>query len=259
MKSRIFTRFVNLNKLFGAFSACLAAGAILTTSASVWAQSAYVQENTHSRTDEELAAMDEPEAPAPKKVPANKNGFQIALGSGYAFPIGSVDGSMDQSSFVAGQVPLILDLGVKTSESVYVGAYLGLGIGRPGDAIRSTCSASAVDCSLTTFRIGVNFQYHLKPREKINPYVGYGLGYESATLTAVGPGGSVDLSVSGFEIARLGLGFDYRANKTIGIGPYIDSGFGTYTTLSLDGQSATINSPSMHGWINLGVRAVLFP
>jgi hypothetical protein len=252
--------FMN-RKALGLLATGSIAAALMTVAPSASAQVSYLS----SQSDPELAAIVEPSAPspdapapAPGGVPAHK-GFQMALGSGYSIPFGDVDASLPASDFMSGQVPLLLDIGYKTSPHLYIGGYVGYGFGRAGKMVDCLCSESGVDCSLSTLRIGVNLQYHFFPAEKINPYIGYGIGYESATFKASGPGGRAEITASGFELARLTAGADFRTNSVIGFGPYADLGLGMYTSLSDAYDSVSVQDPTMHGWFNLGVRMMLFP
>lgn len=218
---------------------------------------------TSTRRDAPAARNDVAEAPdapnAPRRAPPPNEGFQLAIGSGYSIPFGNVDDSLSQSNFVSGQVPLLMDIGYKLSPHVYMGAYVGLGFGQAGDRLANLCDDSGVDCSSSTLRVGFNLQYHMNPGDRWNPYIGYGIGYEFTSFEASGPGGNAAVSVSGFELARLGVGVDYRASSAIGFGPYADLGLGIYSNISDGGPSMPLASASMHGWLGLGVRATLFP
>jgi len=245
-------------KSLGLLASASIVAALIMVSSSASAQVEY--EVIYPTADGEQVPEETDDSPrlSRKKVPANK-GFQIASSVGYAIPWGDVDSSLSLSDFISGQMPFTLDLGYKRSRNFYLGGYFGYGIGQAGDMVDYLCRGGGIDCSLSTMRFGMNMQYHFSPDQKINPYLGYGMGIEIAMFEAKGPGGTGELSAFGLELARLATGFDYRANSTFGFGPYLECSLGTYSSLSDGSTSLPIADTSLHGWLNIGVRMTLFP
>ncbi len=238
----------------------LLAGVFLAALSMTVAQTALAETTPQWGRDDSAGAGEAPAAEdpdAPKKVPGHV-GFQMAIGSGYAFPLGDVDSSLTQEEFISGQVPLLLDIGFKVTPTFYIGLYTGVGFGGAGSMLDDVCTSPGVDCSSSTIRMGINTQYHFLPDERWNPYIGYGVGYEVATLSATGPGGEANLTTTGLEFARLALGIDYRASSVIGFGPYVDLGAGAYSSMS-DGTSTLDLNVGIHGWLHFGVRMTLLP
>lgn len=199
----------------------------------------------------------------------------MAFRAGLSFPAGDATGAPGDSlgARLAWQVPLALDIGAKIFPNVFVGAYLGLGIGAEGSdpLVEGLCSdddedfENDVSCSGTTFRIGLEGQYQFTPDQKTNPWIGYGIGFEGAneTLKAQEQGYTEEASASGMTYATISGGLDLRT-KAVGAGPYGEVAIGRFTkgSTEVDGEetaSGDIQDPAWHAWISLGLRMVLFP
>lgn len=187
--------------------------------------------------------------------------FPISFGAGGGIPFGNIDTGGYRSEFISHEVPLVLDFGMKVNRWLYLGLYVGVGFGAAGSTLQDRCNETGVSCSSSSLRFGLNFQRYFLPSARINPYVGYGIGYTQAILSTNGIKGLPPGSLRGFEIARLTLGADYRVNSVIGFGPYVDFGLGIYLTRGneLDGPEQEGLGFNMHGWLRFGLRATLFP
>jgi hypothetical protein len=118
-------------------------------------------------------------------------------------------------------------------------------------------------CLASSFRIGVEIQVHFQPAERLNPWLGYGFGYESLSVSASGGGPEVSRSVNGLEFARLSGGLDVRLSRSFGVGPVLDFAIGQYghEHQQTNGGAAdfSIQDSALHEWLTLGVRGVFFP
>jgi hypothetical protein len=113
-------------------------------------------------------------------------------------------------------------------------------------------------------------QYHVLPAAQINPWFGYGLGFEFTDVSQSGgsedgPGAlsrSAWVSYQGFEFARLMAGADLRLHRVVGVGLFLDLTMCNYSRVTtMDGDQITgeVSEPTLHEWFTLGVRGVLFP
>jgi hypothetical protein len=186
--------------------------------------------------------------------------------TGAAVPLGNISGAQDDGmgNDFGVQIPLILEIGIKVHPMVFLGAYGGPSVG-PTSSNFSTAqgcgSGSQRGCIAADWRVGLEVQVHFRPAELLNPWVSYGLGFEAASATASGggspPGGA---TYTGLELARLAGGVDFRLSRIFGIGPYVGFDFGSYSAAHPQGQpSESISNTSLHEWLTLGVRGVLFP
>src|SRR4051812_1724874 len=82
------------------------------------------------------ASAQESLAPSSGAPPA-RTGFQMALRTGYAVPMGNARGAnpgstgsdLAMSDGFSGQVPIFIEIGGKVIPNLFVGGYLGLGFG----------------------------------------------------------------------------------------------------------------------------------
>ncbi|WP_434041431.1 MULTISPECIES: hypothetical protein [Sorangium] len=221
-----------------------------------------------AQAPEPAPSADLPVTNAAGDAPPAAKGFQMAVRSGYAIPMGDATGAGDDalSSTFGGQVPVLVELGARYSNNLFFGLYAGLGFGGPGSVADQTCISNGVSCSTQTFRIGPEMQVHLRPGSQVNPWLGYGIGLELATMSMSGPGGDVSMSLVGVEFAHLMAGVDFRLSRAFGVGPVFDLSLGQYSsvTTELDGvqmpaASGQIAETGLHAWMSLGARVVLFP
>ena len=203
-----------------------------------------------------------------------RTGFQMAFRTGVAFPLGKATQAPGDSlaSRYSWQWPLQIDLGAKVTQHVHVGGYFTLAFGAEGDdaAIEQYCDDDDADlendigCSAVGFRLGVQGQYHFRPDQTVNPWLGYGLGLEATTqvLQDTPRGYEESTTSSGITYAKLDAGLDFRL--PVGLGPYLEVAFGRFTKSStrINGDSTfsgSIDERAWHAWFTLGVRLVVFP
>jgi len=185
--------------------------------------------------------------------------------TGYSIPMGKVQGGatalpagaqgglndgLNMSDVVSGQVPFILDIGAKVIPQLFVGGYLGLGFGGAAGALKESCPS----CNSVSIHFGVEAQYHILPEAFVNPWIGYGLGFESMAV-----GDSNSIGWGGFEFARFMAGADFRINRVFGVGPFVDLSMATYSTFNDGSNSVSVTETGTHEWLTLGARFVFFP
>lgn len=212
---------------------------------------------------------------APKRAfPPAAQGFQAAFRTGLLLPIGDATSRPNDTlaSRYAWQLPIAVDLGMRFAENFFVGGYLGIGFGSTGSDARleRACSDDDDDldddivCAAVTLRAGVQVQYSFRPDERLNPWVGYGFGFEAATakLSDHTRGYEETVTSSGLTYAQLSTGFDMR--HAVGFGPFLEASVGSFRRVTTDsGDSLTtsrpIDDPALHVWLMLGVRLVVNP
>jgi hypothetical protein len=165
------------------------------------------------------------------------------------------------------QVPLLVDVGWKPIPNLFVGGFLGAAVGGAAGQIARTCDHLAVNCVGLGFRGGLLLEYNFRPAEPINPWVGYGFGYEIGGSSGSNAGTSISNSVRGFEYAHLFGGIDLRLQDFFGIGPFAEGALGKYDFAESQTNAGglvthvggSIDDKAYHVWLLLGVRAVLLP
>jgi hypothetical protein len=206
-------------------------------------------------------------AEAQEEVPRARTGFQMALRTGFAIPFGKVSADDPQqklSDFASGQVPLFVELGGKVIPNLFLGGYLGFAFGKAGGTTADACDATNNTCVSVGFRLGIEAQYHILPHEFVNPWFGYGLGFESLALGVSSGGEKESLGYGGFEFAHFMAGADFRLSRPFGVGPFVDFAMGSYSRYSIDEdrlgkRDGSIEKTATHEWLTLGVRFVFFP
>lgn len=199
--------------------------------------------------------------------PPARRGFQLALRTGIALPVGSVSPTTKMSDALGVQVPLIVDLGAKVIPNLWVGGFLGIAVGGVVGRTEQVCTQVGVNCTGVGFRGGIMGQWSFRPKELVNPWVGLGFGYELATSSGSNDPNSVSNSIHGFELVHVLGGVDFRLQDLFGVGPFFDAALGRYDYAKQEvnaGGAVTDNGGSLpdksfHGWLIFGVRAVMFP
>lgn len=206
--------------------------------------------------------------PLPTPPTLGRRGFQAAIRSGIALPIGSfrdrgdrgtVGGGADASDLVGPQIPLALDLGAKVTKWIFVGGYVSLAAGLAAGDLSASCDRLRLDCRSLSFRVGAQVHYAIAPDEWLDPWVGYGLGYSSIT---VGDDGA-DVTYRGFDFGHFMAGLDLRLSRTIGLGPFVDFTVGKYASRTVETAAGTVDGDivgrSFHYWLTIGPRLTIMP
>jgi hypothetical protein len=228
---------------------------------SLWSLSAHglapvpAGENRASREDkpwkEEAEEPADPEDGPPRP---REGGFTSAIRTGVSLPfarIASGPGNEMTNAF-AHEIPILVETGYRPTPHLLIGAYFGMAFGGVAGDLEHVCSG----CSARTTRLGLEGMYFFLPAERLNPWLGLGLGYE---WTTVFDDSSVELS--GPEYVHLLAGFDVRATGMIGFGPYVDVALGVYTDSFSPARTSTenVSGRTVHGWATGGVRIVFRP
>jgi hypothetical protein len=122
-----------------------------------------------------------PPPPSPRdEPPPVARGFQMAVRTGLSFPLGDISGEKGDgmSHDFATQIPLLVELGAKVHPMIFLGAYTGLSLGGTSSAFSDAqgCGKGGRSCLASTLRIGFEVQIHFQPAERVNPWIGYGIG-----------------------------------------------------------------------------------
>ena len=206
----------------------------------------------------------EPEAAGAPEV---HRGFQAALRAGVALPLGSVTATTPMSDAVGIQVPLILDIGIKPLDHLFIGGYFGIAEGGAAGAVADVCAHLGVSCNGLSLRFGGQVHYAFRPAATVDPWAGLAVGYEIARSSGTSGKNSVDNTLAGLEFVHFMGGVDFRLAHAFGIGPFVDFALGQYSTAETKqdagGRVTTlggaISDSALHEWLTLGVRGVFFP
>jgi hypothetical protein len=199
---------------------------------------------------------------APGESAVAGGAIEVGLRAGYGLPFGHTgrlagDLSDDKlSASVKGEIPLWLDVGYRLDPRMYVGLSFQYAFG----LVPSGVCADGVSCSITDMRLGANFIYHLAPHQSVDPWLGFGVGYEWFELKAAAPEGEVTGTVGAFEFANLQAGADFEVTPSFALGPFVSFSLGEYRGISYSGAPLAdqdVVSKSVHEWLLFGVRGAL--
>ena len=106
-------------------------------------------------------------------------------------------------------------------------------------------------------------QNHFVPEAGADPWIGYGLGYESLSENDFDERFS---RYEGFEFAHLMGGANFRVSPSFTVGPFLDVSFGHYTSYHFQypsgssfNQERNLDGMAVHSFATLGVRGTLSP
>lgn len=238
----------------------------------LWPVRASAQEGVPSATAPSSSAPNSA-AIIPSPPPPPRAGFQASLRGGYAHPSGFVAderGGYRMADYFSDQVAFTADVGWKPVAQLFLGGYLGLGFGGTAGEMKRDCYNARLGCSAADVRVGAEIQYAFLPGGLVNPWIGYGIGYESASIGLTDGKSSASFAFTGPEYIDLMAGVDLRVLRELGIGPFVEITDGVYTSARVDqgtfangeistSREGTIARTGWHQWFRLGIRAVLFP
>ena len=204
------------------------------------------------------------DAPEEKRhqAPPPHTGFQVAARVGAAIPLGDAATDSPLSDTTGAQFSTTVDIGAKIIPQLFLGAYLGANVGGVGSEASKACDLQrATGCLAFTYRIGLEAQFHIIPDGKVDPWIGYGIGYEITRIAGNDNGTTISTTNVGPEYGHVLAGVDFRLTKIFGIGPFVDFSFGKYTNQSSEpsGTSSEISNKAMHEWLTLGAKFLFFP
>lgn len=205
----------------------------------------------------------DPPEPKTHEAPPARTGFQVAARVGAAIPLGDAADGAPLSDGLGAQFATVVDIGGKIIPQLFLGAYLGANVGGVGAQTSKSCDQQrATGCLGFTYRIGVEAQYHIIPDGKVDPWVGYGIGYEVSRVLGNANGTTVSTTLVGPEYGHFMAGVDFRLTKIFGIGPFVDFAIAKYTNQSSEpdaSRNGEISNKATHQWLTFGAKFLFFP
>lgn len=213
------------------------------------------------------AAQYDPYAPAPRHRPRygpGDTGLVLSGRLGIGFPGGDIshEGDPPLGDLVSSKIPIWLELGYRFNPAVWGGFYVELAPVQVHDAF----CLPGHSCDGGSLRFGVDLQLHLAPYQRVDPWVGIGIGAEFLTVhtglstTGAGTADTVgDQTFSGLEFPLLEGGLELAASPRFSIGPYAALSLSRYSGVSTSipgfaDRSDTITDRAYHSWFQIGVK-----
>jgi hypothetical protein len=190
-------------------------------------------------------------------------GFEIDASVGYAVPLGNIANTVGIGSGFGGQVPFSAQIGANVIPSLFLGGYATLAPGGAGGTIADSCNTNNISCNSVSSHAGFVTEYRFLPGHSVQPWLGYGFGYEWNTLHMSDLSGhSASVQATGWEFAHIRGGVDLLAHSAVAFGLYMDVGIGQYDHVDQQGLSSPggdIAEKALHEWVSFGVRGRLMP
>ena len=216
-------------------SSFLALSAVLTATALARAQPPGTQPST-------APSPTAPEAPsfAEQRLPAPKNAFEFAVGTGYTQGFGSLKSGVGLPSVVTPGIGIDLELGYRAHENW---AVLWSGELQDFTAERTPAARG--------FTTSVVMQYHLAPMQRLDPWIEAGAGYR---FLSEDPSMGPTLTTHGFELARVRAGLDVRTAENIAIGPMVGFDATVFLFQDVPNLGTNISDPRYSTFIFAGMQ-----
>lgn len=190
---------------------------------------------------------------------------EIGVRVGYAVPAGKAAQQLPMRDALKAKVPLILEGGYRFRDRFYLGGYVEYAYGAGTPRSRLFCPqadpaqprVTDTNCSMRDIRFGAMAAVHFAPHATVDPWLGFGMGYEVLTRQ------ENNTSVRGWEFLNLHGGADFALASDLVIGPFVSASFARYSLSAWTTQyfedTATIPDPATHVWISFGLRAAFRP
>jgi hypothetical protein len=174
----------------------------------------------------------------------------LGLRAGFAFGMGDAAANAKLSDAVKWQIPIQLDALYRLTPELSLGGYGSYGFGILGDPLNDACDAVNADCSASSWRVGVQAAYALNQLRSatLSPWVAVGTGWEWLKVESAG----ADTTSNGWEYVNLQLGADYKANKQLAVGPFVQFSVGQFRKI----EGNDIPDKGTHEWLTIGLRGL---
>lgn len=180
----------------------------------------------------------------PSKV-MERRGIDLGVRLGFAVPLGNLAESAPLGNHFTGVVPLGLDVAFRDNKNLALEAGFELA---PG--VAKNCY-TAYSCSGADYRLRLEVILAARRGFAVDPWLALGIGYEWLALSV---DGGQAITVTGWDYAIIQLGGEIRVDDGLAIGPFLGFSLGEYSSGSANGYSGEIGNPSLHEWLQIGLR-----
>lgn len=190
-----------------------------------------------------------------------KRGIAFGLRLGYGQPIGNSGEATKLSTSIKGMIPIWIDAGYRISPQFYVGAFFQYGLGFTPDT--PGCGAG---CTLSDIRFGLNGHYHFAWSEKMQPWVGIGVGLENVVSSSDGGSDNATLGgaitgnavLRGVEFINVQGGLDIAGQtRFFSFGPFVALSVGQFSSADVGSSAVPLTydlRKALHLWLIIGLR-----
>lgn len=171
---------------------------------------------------------------------APSNAFELSVGTGYTQGFGSLQSGVGMPSVVTPGIAFDLGLGYRIDHRLAVlwsGEYAELTAERTNTA--------------RSFTTGVAVQYHIRPMQRIDPWVEAGFGYR---FLVEDPNIGSTLLTHGIQLGRVRVGLDFRPEETLSLGPMIGADATLFLFQDFPNVGTNISDPTVSTFVFAGVQ-----
>jgi hypothetical protein len=195
-----------------------------------------------------------------------RTGLELAARGGYGIPIGEAQQGEQLEDDIKSQIPVQLDVGYRESERWTFGLYFSYGFGSTGRGASELCRSLSASCPTQVVRGGIQILFHIAPKKPIGGWLSTGIGFERLGFAL--NSNAFDVHYSGYYVGIEALSFqaglDIRHAAGASFGPFVGALSGRYIELSTEctgtgcrgfsGANASLDEPTLHNWLVLGLR-----
>jgi hypothetical protein len=191
-----------------------------------------------------------PQNPAPP--PGDPPAFELAVGFGVAFPVGTLDGrGLALASAFSPQATVTFEGSYRPIAELELGLQMLVGGGTSYAPLNDYCLAVGGWCDAFELSLGFFPRWSFLPRGPINPWVMVSGGFE--WLSALNDYQD-SFDYTGWQVGAA-VGFDIRMGPLFGAGALLGTRWGQFGNLSVRGLLPNPGlQPAMHGWIDFSIR-----
>lgn len=191
-------------------------------------------------------------------------GAQLVLGAqaGAAFPIGDLEDGAAMKDAVARAFPLELRVGWRLDPALSLGLQGGWGYANLAEPMVTTCSNTGADCTSHLWRVAARGEYAFGG-ERWMPFAAATLGWEWAVQRWELSSGNWEKATRSGWLAGIEGGVDRPFSERLSGGVFVGLSAGQYRAISYKGEApgfgeyedaGEVASPSVHGWLSVGLR-----
>jgi hypothetical protein len=166
-----------------------------------------------------------------RPVLAPSSALEIGVNGGYNQGFGDITPGTRVQDLTGAGGAVGLDVGYRATPHLMVGTY----------GQYSQFGSDVAGSNIRDFTAGIEGNVHFAPYTGMDPWVGLGTGYHGFW---VDPNNGPATNLSGWEIARVRVGADFRASNEVALGPMVGGSANIFLTEKLPGDASFHNVPS---------------
>ncbi|HVV49297.1 MAG TPA: hypothetical protein VHO06_06550 [Polyangia bacterium] len=178
----------------------------------------------------------------------DRPGMDLGARVGFAIPMGDLAADNQLGNFLSGAVPLTLELTIRGNKNVAVGLAFDL-----APTLTKNCDPGA-SCSATDYRLNLEAIFTSRAGMPVDPWLGIGVGYEWFELSE---SGELSAEFTGWDYATIEVGGEFRSGDQLALGPFASFSLGQFSSGSANGASGDVANPSLHEWLQFGLRGTI--